>query len=329
MPKPVLVSGIQPTGKLHLGNYLGALKNFVDLQNSGKYECFFFVADLHALTENPTPQELKKNIFDLVLNFLAAGIDPHKSTLFLQSQIPPHEELFWILNTIAPLGEAERMTQFKDKSKDQTKNINLGLLNYPILMAADILLYNANFVPVGEDQLQHLELARTLARKFNKKFGNVFVEPQPILTQVPRLVSLDEPSKKMSKSRPAGCLFLDDEPDLIRLKFKKAVTDSGKEVVYDPQKKPGLANLISIYSALTAWSTKTVETRFKKMNYSEFKSRLAELVIRHLEPLQKKKKELAQKSDTIKGFLKQGGEKANEIASQKLLEVKKKIGLLI
>ncbi|MEK9194455.1 MAG: tryptophan--tRNA ligase [Patescibacteria group bacterium] len=327
--KPRLISGVQPTGRLHLGNYLGALKNFVDLQNSEKYECFFFIADLHALTENPTPSDLKKNVFDLALDSLAVGLDPHKSVMFLQSQIPSHEKLFWILNTLTSPGEAERMTQFKDKSKTQAKSVNLGLLNYPILMAADVLLYDAEFVPVGEDQLQHLEITRTLARKFNKKFGNIFVEPEALLTNTPRVMSLDEPNKKMSKSRPKGCLFLDDDAEIIKSKIKKAVTDSGKEIVYDPKRKPALANLISVYSALTTWSTKTVEARFKKMSYREFKDRLAELIIRHFEPIQKNKKELAKNLDSVKRVLASGAKTANEIANQKLLEIKKKIGFLV
>ncbi|MEK7086816.1 MAG: tryptophan--tRNA ligase, partial [Patescibacteria group bacterium] len=233
MQKPILISGIQPTGKLHLGNYLGVLKNFVELQNSGKYECYFFIADLHSLTENFDPAEKPKQILDLATDYLAAGLDPKKSIIFIQSQIPTHSELTWILNAITPMGELNRMTQFKEKSEIAPKNVNVGLFDYPVLMAADVLLYDTQFVPVGDDQLQHLELTRTLARKFNGKFGKTFIEPKALLTETPRLMSLDEPKKKMSKSRPTGCLFIDDSPSTIRAKIKTAVTDSGKEIKYD------------------------------------------------------------------------------------------------
>ena len=246
----MLVSGIQPTGRLHLGNYLGALKNFVALQNSNKYECFFFIADLHSLTEDFLPKEKARQITELAADYLAAGLNLKKSTLFLQSAIPPHNELAWILNTITPMGELRRMTQFKDKGGEQ-ESANVGLFDYPVLMAADILIYDTKFVPVGDDQLQHLELARTLARKFNSKFGNTFTEPQPLLTQTPRVMSLDDPSKKMSKSRPAGCIFLDDSPEEIHKKVMRATTDSESVIRYDTETKPGISNLLRIYSSLS------------------------------------------------------------------------------
>lgn len=322
--KPRLISGIQPTGKLHLGNYLGALKHFVDLQNSGKYECFFFIADLHSLTEGPNPSTL-----DTALSFLAAGLDPKKSTIFVQSQVPAHPELGWILETIAPLGEMERMTQFKDKSARSPQNINLGLLSYPALMAADILLYDARFVPVGEDQLQHLELTRTLARRFNGRFGKTFIEPRPLLTQAPRLMSLDDPTKKMSKSLPGGCLFLDDSPKVMREKFARATTDSGKEIKYDSEHKPGISNLILIYATLTGMTIKAVESLFTDKGYADFKKELSEIVVEALEPFQKRKKELAKDIGLIHKTGVAGSKKAGAIAAKKLLEVKKKIGLML
>lgn len=325
--KPVLVSGIQPTGKLHLGNYLGALKNFVDLQNSGKYRCYFFIADLHSLTEDFDPREKSRQILELTADYLAAGLSPQKSVIFLQSEIPAHTELGWIFETVAPRGEMERMTQFKEKSEAQKQNINIGLLTYPALMASDIVLYDAAVVPVGEDQLQHLELARTLVRKFNNKFGKTFLEPKALVTKAPRIMSLDDPTKKMSKSRPVGCLFLDDSPARIREKIMRAVTDSGKEIKYDVKNKPGVSNLIKIYGGIQKYTTQQVEQEFRNASYAEFKKDLAEVVIRALRPFQERKKKI--KPAEVKKALAAGNKKANAVASKKLLEVKKKIGLLI
>ncbi|MBI2591301.1 MAG: tryptophan--tRNA ligase [Candidatus Brennerbacteria bacterium] len=348
---PRLISGIQPTGRLHIGNYLGALKNFVDLQNSGKYECYFFIADLHALTENPKPEELKKNIVSLAADYLAAGLNPKKSTIFIQSFSSAVTELAWTLSAITPLGELNRMTQFKEKSSNfklltsnfepRTPNfelrtfINTGLFTYPVLMAADILLYDAEFVPVGEDQLQHLELARTLARKFNNRFGpasggtsKTFVEPKPILTETPRVMSLDDPHKKMSKSRPEGCLFLDDSQVEMREKIKKAVTDSGREIKFNPEKKPAISNLIGIFSALTDAPIKDIEKKYKNKGYGDFKKELAEAVIEYFAPFRKTSGVLqARETQKIKTILKTGAKKANIIASRKLMEVKNKLGL--
>ncbi len=326
--KPVIVSGIQPTGKLHIGNYLGALKNFVELQSSGKYECFFFVADYHSLTEDYNPKEKRGQIDDLLIYFLSAGLDPKKSTIFVQSEIAEHAELAWILNTITPLGELRRMTQFKDKSTKEAEGVNAGLLTYPVLMSADVLLYNAQFVPVGDDQDQHLELARTLARKFNSKFGKTFVEPQALHTKIPRLMSLDDPEKKMSKSRPEGCLFLDDEPNVIRTKIKKAVTDSGKEIVYNLKEKPAVSNLLLMYSAFSGKKIADIEKMYKGRGYAEFKSDLAEMVVGGLEPIQKKKGEVKKKMLTMKKEIASGNKKVQKIASEKMEEVRKKIGLI-
>src|SRR3989344_5305079 len=300
MSKPILISGIQPTGGLHLGNYLGALKNFVELQNSGKYDCYFFIADYHSLTEDFEPKEKGQQILDLAATYLAAGLDPEKSTIFLQSDVPESAELAWIFNTITPFGELRRMTQFKDKSESTPENINVGLFTYPVLMAADILLYDAKFVPVGEDQLQHLELARTLARMFNAKFGKTFVEPQPILTQVPRLMSLDNPAKKMSKSRPEGCLFIDDYPAHIQEKLAKAVTDSGKDVRYEPVSKPGISNMLLIMSNLTGKTIKELEATFSGSNYSEFKHALSDVVADYFADYREKKKSLMKNSKSLR-----------------------------
>ena len=343
--KPILISGIQPTGKLHLGNYLGALKNFVALQNSGKYNCYFFIADFHALTENPTAKDLSANIKNLAADFLAAGLDPKKSTIFVQSRIESLQELKWILSTLTPISELMRMTAFKEKvlqplkplerekiTKEKLEEIieksNFGLAEYPILMAADILLYNAQFVPVGEDQLQHLELARTIARKFNTKFGQTFIEPKALLTEAFRIMSLDDPTKKMSKSRPAGCLFLDDSPKIIEEKVKTAVTDSGKEIKYDLTDKPAISNLLVIYSSLADKPIKILEEKYVGKGYADFKKDLAETIIVALKPFQQNKKELKTKSHKLRAVLKTGVQKAQKQAQLKIREIKKKVGLV-
>ncbi len=324
--KPILISGIQPTGKLHIGNYLGSLKNFVTLQNSGKYECLFFIADLHSLTENFDPQEKLGQVLNVVLDYLAAGIDPKRSVIFQQSAIPENSELAIILNNFTPMGELNRMTQFKDKSERQSENINAGLFDYPVLMAADIILYDAAFVPVGDDQVQHLELARTLARRFNTRFGKTFIEPKPILTNASRIMSLDDPSKKMSKSRPQGCLFLDDSPGTVREKLKRATTDSGHEVKYDEENKPGISNLLLIYSGVTGQAIQETEKEFKNAAYAEFKSTVAEAIIKELTPFQKTKRAL--KAVAVKKILSAGDKKAAGMAEKKIGEVKKKLGLI-
>ncbi|MDP3999573.1 MAG: tryptophan--tRNA ligase [bacterium] len=324
MSKPVLISGIQPTGRLHLGNYLGALKNFVELQNSSKYDCYFFVADYHSLTVDFDPETKAQETLDVAKAYLAAGINPKKSLIFSQSDIKGSGDLMWILNVIAPVGEMERMTQYKDKAKSQPANINMGLLNYPLLMAADIFLYNAKFVPVGDDQLQHLELARTLARKFNKRFGQTFIEPQSILTKTPRVMSLDNPEKKMSKSSPNSCLFLDDSPEEIESKIKRAVTDSGSEIKYDRQNKAGVSNLLEIYSELSGKAIPAIEKMCAGKGYGQFKTDLAKVVTDALKPF----REVKSKKLNIKSMLDAGAKKAQKIAEKKMGEVKQKIGLL-
>ncbi|MFA6365249.1 MAG: tryptophan--tRNA ligase [Candidatus Paceibacterota bacterium] len=352
--KPVLVSGIQPSGNLHLGNYLGALTNFITLQNSNNYECYFFIADLHSITEDYNPKEKQKQILNLAEDYLAAGLDPKKCIIFQQSSIPAHTELMWILNTITPMGELMRMTQFKEKLTIKqiketlgVKNIpgedaekisqetnelridftNVGLFDYPVLMAADILLYGASVVPVGHDQLQHLELARTLARKFNARFGKTFIEPKPLMTEVPRLMSLDDPEKKMSKSRPAGCVFIDEAPEVIRKKIMSAVTDSMSEVGYDEEKRPAMANLLLLYSAMSNTPIPEIVKNYRGKGYADFKRGLADVVIEALTPFQKRKKEL--KINEVKKILEEGNKKANVIAEKKREEIQKKVGLAL
>jgi tryptophanyl-tRNA synthetase len=333
--KPILISGIKPSGQLHVGNYLGALKHFVDLQNSGDYECYCFIADLHAITEPQDPRDLTHSIFDVAASYLAAGLNPKKVTFFLQSLVPAHSELAWILNTIAPMGELERMTQYKDKSTRQKDSVNVGLFDYPVLMAADILLYDTQTVPVGDDQLQHLELTRTLARKFNSRFGKTFIEPKGLLTKTPRVMSLKDPIKKMSKSQPEGCLFLDDSPDEIKAKIAHAVTDSGTKIEYDPEGKPGLSNLLEIYAALSeqepdkSREPKEIAHEFTGKTYSEFKKSLAELVADYFEDFRVQKQKLLAKPATLVKILNDGSERAAKVANAKMAEVKKKVGLAI
>ncbi|MDP3725537.1 MAG: tryptophan--tRNA ligase, partial [Nanoarchaeota archaeon] len=275
--KPILVSGIQPSGSLHIGNYLGALKNFVDLQNSEKYECFFFIADLHALTEFKSKKELEENTRELMISYLAAGLDPKKSTLFLQSQAPAHANLAWILNTITPMGELERMTQYKDKTSRGIPT-TAGLFDYPVLMAADILIYKTAVVPVGDDQDQHVELTRTLARSFNNKFGNTFPEPKVVHTKTPRIMDLNMPGAKMSKSSPKGCLFLNDSPETIREKIQRATTDSHVSVEYyeNDTQRIGMSNLVKIFAEFIEASPEKIVKKYQGKGYAEFKRDLAE-----------------------------------------------------
>lgn len=329
MPKPFILSGIQPTGKLHIGNYLGALKNFVGLQNSNKYHVLFMVADLHALTEDYDPRQMPSQILDLVTDYLAAGLDPKRSIIFQQSQVPAHSELTWILNTITPVGELERMTQFKDKAARQAANVNAGLFDYPVLMAVDILLYSPKFVPVGDDQAQHLELTRTIARKFNNRFGKTFIEPKILLTHTPRVMSLKDPKKKMSKSEPVGCIFLDDSPEVIQDKLRSAVTDSGSAIFYDPENKPAISNLLEMYAAFSGREVSEVQAEFVSTSYSAFKIALADLIANHFAEFRKKKKLLLAKPAILKKVLAEGSAQANKIAEKKMREVKKRIGIAI
>jgi len=320
-----IFSGIAPSGVLHIGNYLGAVKNWVHLQN--KYESIFCVVDLHAITAPQNPEELHKKTLEVAKIYLAMGVDPEKSTIFIQSHVPEHTELAWILNTITKIPELERMTQFKDKSSENKQNINAGLFNYPVLMAADILLYDTNLVPVGEDQLQHVEIARTLARRFNSTFGETFVIPEPyVIKEGMRIMGLDDPTKKMSKSASSeyNYIALTDPPEKIREKVKRAVTDSGKEIKY-LDSKPAIRNLINIYALLDNATPKDIEDAYRKKGYAEFKKDLAEVVVGFLEPFQEKYNEIDDRE--VLRILEEGATKASKLAKEKMEEVKEKIGL--
>lgn len=321
-----IFSGIQPTGAIHIGNYLGAIKQFVELQE--KAECFFSIVDLHAITVPYQPQKLQKNILDAAVCYLAVGINPEKSALFVQSSIKEHAELAWLLGTVAPIGDLLRMTQYKEKTKQFKEGAGAGLLNYPILMAADILLYKAEAVPVGKDQKQHVELTRTVARRFNKLFGKTFIEPEAkIQKSGAKIMSLNNPGKKMSKSVPEGCLFLFDEPEEIKKKIMTAVTDTGRQIKYDEKKKPGISNLLTVYSLFSEKTIKELEKKFKNSNYEKFKKSLSLLLINSLEPFRRKRKELLTREVYVKEILEQGRKKAQAIARTTMIEINKKMGL--
>ena len=323
-----ILSGIQPTGEIHIGNYLGAIKQWIELQE--KNECIFFIADLHSLTVPYTSETLQDLILEKVICYLAAGINPEKSILFVQSHVKEHTELTWLLNTICPVGELERMTQYKEKSKKFKKNVNAGLLDYPVLMAADILLYKTEAVPVGKDQVQHVELARTIARKFNQKFGKTFVEPKALLHKIgAKIMSLTNPKNKMSKTgNPQSYISLFDTPTTIRKKIMSAVTDTGKKIKYDPYKKLGISNLLTIYSLFSGKSIGEIEKKFENKGYADLKKSLAKLLIDSLEPFLRKKKELLVREVYIKEILSQGRRRAQMIASSTMTEVRKKMGLV-
>lgn len=325
-----IISGIQPSGELHIGNYLGAIKNWVKLQNDSKNNCLFFIADYHSITEDYNPKKKSKDILDLAIDLLALGLDPKKSVIFQQSEITGHADLAWVFNTLVKMPELERMTQFKDKAARQKENINMGLFDYPVLMAADILIYKAEAVPVGEDQLQHIELTRDIARRFNEKFGKIFPEPKSILTETPRIMSLTDPSKKMSKSGgEKSYIALSDSPEIIREKVKSAVSDIGGKGL-------GGQNLLAIFKAfIETKSEKSEYEKFEKdhkagkLKYAEFKPRLAELIADYFADYRKKHAELSKNPEYVKKVLAEGAEKASAIAEKTLKEIKQKIGLLI
>jgi len=322
-----IFSGIRPTGGLHIGNYLGAIKQWIELENQN--ECVFCIVDLHAITTPYDPKELQKNILETTAVYLAAGINPEKSIIFVQSEVKEHAELAWLLETITPMGELSRMTQYKEKSKQYKDYVNAGLFNYPVLMAADILLYKGQAVPVGKDQEQHVELARTIAKKFNQKFGKVFDEPKSILPKAgAKIMSLTDPKKKMSKSDdPKSCISLFDSPEDITKKIMSAETDSGKEVLYNVTKKPGISNLLTIYSLLTGKTTQELEKEFKGKGYGDFKKSLANVCVDYLEPFRRKQKELQTRDVYVKDILNKGASRARTIAQTTMQEVRSKMGL--
>ncbi|MFA5013079.1 MAG: tryptophan--tRNA ligase [Candidatus Paceibacterota bacterium] len=320
-------SGIRPSGSLHIGNYLGAIKQWIDLQNDN--DCLFCIVDWHAITTPYDEKNLEKTIFDFACSYLALGLDPKKCSLFVQSQVKEDAELTWLLGTITPLGELQRMTQFKDKSKKHADNINAALLNYPILMAADILLYQTEIVPIGKDQTQHVELTRNLAEKFNKKYGKAFTIPKTFVPEIGATVqSLQCPSKKMSKTDDVrGCIGVFDEPKDIKEKIMAAETDSGKEIKMDLVNKKGISNLISIYSLFSDLSIKEVEKEFRDAGYGDFKKAVAELLIEKLEPARKRKKELLKDREFVEDVLAEGAKKAKKTAEQTMTVVRSRMGL--
>lgn len=324
--KKSIFSGMQATGTLTLGNYLGALKNWVTLEN--EYECFYCVVDMHSITVRQDPSELRKRARALLTLYIAAGLDPEKNCIYYQSHVPAHAELAWILNCFTYMGELNRMTQFKDKSAKHADNINAGLYSYPVLMAADILLFQADVVPVGSDQKQHLEITRDIANRFNALYGDVFTVPEPYFgKQGARVMSLQEPEKKMSKSDENlnASIYLMDDTDTIIRKFKRAVTDSDNEIRYADE-KPGIRNLIDIYSAATNKSIQDTEKEFSGVGYGDFKLAVGEAVATLLKPLQDRFGELQKDKAYVDGIIKANAEKANYYATKTLRKAQKKVG---
>ncbi|WP_435789162.1 tryptophan--tRNA ligase [Clostridium sp.] len=326
--KKVIFSGIKPSGDLTLGNYIGAIKNWVKLQED--YECYFCVVDLHAITVKQEPKDLRKRTLEILAIYLASGIDPEKNTLFIQSHIPAHSEAGWLLTCSTYMGELSRMTQYKDKSKNSGESISAGLFIYPVLMAADILLYQTNLVPVGKDQLQHLEIARDIGERFNKTYSDTFVIPEPYIPKTgAKIMDLQDPSKKMSKSEENvnGYILIMDPPEVIRKKVNRAVTDSLGEVKYNDEQL-GVKNLMTILMTITGKSVQEIEGKYEGLGYAEFKSDVAEAIVSELEPVQIKIKEYIGNKDYLEGIYKKGAEKANYVANKTLRKMQKKIGFI-
>ena len=326
--KPILLSGIQPSGHLCIGNYLGALKNWVSLQETHDSICL--VVDMHALTVKQNPAELRQRCLSYVAQYIACGIDPEKSTIVIQSHVPQHAELMWVLSSLTYMGELNRMTQFKDKSKKHAANINAGLFTYPVLMAADILIYQADLVPVGADQKQHLELARDLAVRFNTQYSDTFVVPEPYIPKAgARIMSLQDPEKKMSKSDENlnNLIAILDTPDVIKKKIKRAVTDSGKEVKVD-KSRPGISNLVNMYSLITGTTVQAVEKQFEGKLYSDFKFELGNVTAEYLAPIQQKYAEISKDKTYLESVLTKGAESAYYRARKTLTKVYRKVGFI-
>ena len=323
-----MFSGIQPSGRSHLGTYLGALKNWVSMQDG--HDCLFCIVDLHALTVPQDPKVLRANVREMAALYVAVGLDPEKSIIFRQSRVSEHTELAWLLNCVARVGELSRMTQFKDKAqKGGADSASVGLYDYPVLQAADVLLYNAHLVPVGEDQRQHLELMRTLARRFNGLYGETFVVPEPMILDVgARVMALDDPTSKMSKSAPtpAGYVELLDEPDIIRRKIRRAKTDSGSEVVSSPE-KPAITNLLNIYAGLTGLPVSELEARYEGKGYGDFKKDLGEVVVEALSPIRERALELLDDPKELDDLLESGADRAREVAHATLRDAWTRMGL--
>ena len=328
MAKPSVLSGIQPTAdSFHIGNYFGALRQWVKMQET--HECFYSVVDLHAITSEFDPKILKKRTLTSFAQLLAVGIDTKKSTVFVQSQVPQHAQLAWVLSCFTGFGEAGRMTQFKDKAqKGGQERSSVGLFTYPILQAADILLYQAQSVPVGEDQRQHLELTRDLAVRFNNQFGQTFVVPETfIVKESAKILDLQDPSSKMSKSSPQGCIFIMDEPDVVMKKFKTAITDSGKEIKYDPTNKPGVSNLLSIIKAVTNEEMSAIESQFAAKGYGDLKTFTGEVVVENIiKPFREKTLALLADEKQLNSLMSEGAQKAEKVAAATLKSVYEKVG---
>ncbi len=327
--KKVMLSGIQPSGELHLGNYLGAIKNWV--ARTDEFDNYYFMADMHTITVRQTPADLRRRTLEQLALYIASGLDPEKNTLFIQSHVHQHAELGWVLNCYTMFGELSRMTQFKDKSAKHKENINGGLFTYPALMAADILLYQPDYVPVGEDQKQHVELCRNIVQRFNGLYGDVFKIPEPYIPKAgARVMSLTAPESKMSKSIPEGCVFLMEKPEDIARKFKRAITDSDTEhcVRFDPENKPGVANLMSIYSAVTGRTYDEIEQEFAGKGYGVFKSAVGDAVIELLRPIREEAVRLLADKAYLESVYRAGAEKASYVAEKTLRKVYKKVGFV-
>lgn len=327
--KKVMLSGIQPSGDLHLGNYLGAIKNWS--ARSEEFDCYYFMADMHTITVRQDPAALRRRTLEQLAQYIACGLDPEKNTLFIQSHVHQHAELGWVLNCYTMFGELSRMTQFKDKSSKHAENINGGLFTYPALMAADILLYQPDYVPVGDDQKQHVELTRDVAQRFNNIYGDVFKVPEPYIPKTgARVMSLNAPDAKMSKSIPEGCVFLMEKPEDIQRKFKRAITDSDAErcVRYDPENKPGVANLMTIYAAVTGKDYPEIEAEFDGMGYGKFKPAVGEAVVEALRPIREEAERILRDKAYLESVYKNGAEKASYVANKTLRKVYKKVGFV-
>ena len=325
--KKRIFSGIQPSGELTLGSYTGAIRNWNALQS--EYDCVYCIVDLHAITVRQDPARLRRRCLTQLAQYLACGLDPEKCILFVQSHVPEHAELSWILGCHTQFGELSRMTQFKQKSQQHADNITAGLFTYPVLMAADILLYQADAVPVGADQKQHVDLCRDIAQRFNGVYGDVFTLPEPLIPQVgARIMSLNNPANKMSKSDPEGCVNLLDSPEDIRRKFRRAVTDSETSVRYDPETKPGVSNLLSIYSAASGKSVADAEAEFSGQGYGAFKTAVGEAVVELFRPIREESERLLSDKAYLEAIYRQGAERARAVAIRTLRKVHRKVGFL-
>lgn len=328
-PKKVMLSGIQPSGELTLGSYLGAIRNWAELAD--QFDCYYFMADLHTLTVRQNPADLRRRTLNQLAQYIACGLDPEKNTLFIQSHVHQHAELGWVLNCYTMFGELSRMTQFKDKAAKHAENVNGGLFTYPSLMAADILLYQPDYVPVGHDQKQHCELTRDIAKRFNGIYGDVFKIPEPYIPETgARIMSLNAPDTKMSKSIPDGCVFLMEKPEDIQRKFKRAITDSDTVscVRFDPEHKPGVANLMSIYSAVTGETYAQIEAEFSGCGYGKFKPAVGDAVIELLRPIREEATRLMKDKAYLETVYRSGAERASYEAEKTLRKVYKKVGFV-